>query len=183
MPKKREKLDIKCGDVDCKADEHSFVQKKPRNKPRPIPTCCTTCGVAPLNWEILRRRDIGNIEELVSSFRKEHIRAYFWRFELSAVSTHNPVQKGRGWMRHRVRKRLTDSIGSTCHFREGRQTPLVEDDDPIHYAQHATATCCRKCVFCWHGIPEGRPLKEDELTYLEKIVWRYLDEKLPALND
>ncbi len=181
MAKKRLKLDIKCGESECDKDKHSFIPKKPRSRPRPIPTGCTKCGVAPVNWQLLRQRNLNHLEDLVTSLQTERVRAFFWDRELSDISKEVPLTKGRDWMISRVAKRLADSIGSAARFRDGTQTPLHEDGDPIHYAQHATATCCRKCVFCWHGIPEGRALTATELDYLDKIVWRYLDEKLPEL--
>ena len=182
MPKHRQKLDIKCGESCCEENEHSFIPIKPRNKPRPLPTGCTKCGVAPVNWKLLRQRNFDHVEALVSSLGMEHIRAYFWSRDLSDLSKKLPLMQGRSWMISRVEKRLKDSIGSAYRFRDGTQTPLYEDGDPIHYAQHATATCCRKCVFCWHGIPEGRALTADELNYLGLVVWRFLDEKLPELT-
>lgn len=181
MPKERVKLDITCGDVNCDADQHSFEQKKPRNRNRPAPSNCVACGAARVDWKTVRKRDPSNLELLIASFRKETIRAYFWDSELSDESKAKPLMIGRSRMKIRVRARLRKSVGPPRPFRDGTQTPLLENDDPIHYAQHATATCCRKCVFCWHGIPEGRALEFSELLYLEKVVWRYLDEKLPEL--
>lgn len=183
MPKKREKLDITCGDVKCEADQHSFGQKKPRNGERPPPSCCTACGAAPVDWDFVRARDPSRIDFVIKSFRKEYIRAYFWDYKLSEESKKRPLAMGRIQMKQKVRNRLKESIGPAKIFRDSTQTPLLKDDDPIHYAQHATATCCRKCVFRWHGIVEGRELQESELRYLEKFVWKYLDEKLPQLTD
>jgi hypothetical protein len=183
MPKKREKLEITCGDSKCDAGQHSFRQIKPRNQERPPPSCCTSCGAAPVDWQVVRARDPSRIDEVIRSFKKEHIRAHFWDCQLSDKSKKRPLAMGRSQMKQRVRSRLQKTIGSARAFRDGTQTPLLEDGDPIHYAQHATATCCRKCVFCWHGIPEGRDLGERELRYLESLVWRYLDKKLPELND
>lgn len=182
MPKTRAKLDITCGDVQCELDQHSFRSKKPRNGTRPPPSCCSVCGASPIDWNTVRARDPSNVEIVIRSFRKERIRAYFWDHVLSDGSKEKPLSMGRVEMKKRVQDRLKYSIGPAHLFRDGVQTPLLKDGDPIHYAQHATATCCRKCVFCWHGIPEGRDLKSDELRYLENIVWRYLDEKIPELR-
>ncbi|WP_184205120.1 DUF4186 family protein [Prosthecobacter dejongeii] len=183
MPKKREKLDIKCTDFKCAEDEHCFSPKKPPKERRHSPSICTNCGASPIEWDLLHKRDINNISILVSSLKKEHIRAYFWRNDISWVSKRRPLMIGRQRLEKKVRLRLKKSIGLGHHFREGQQTPLLRDDDPIHYAQHATATCCRKCVFYWHGIPEERDLLQAELDYLEKVIWAYLNVKLPDLLD
>jgi hypothetical protein len=53
---------------------------------------------------------------------------------------------------------------------------------PNMYAQHATASCCRKCIEEWHGIHQGRELTEDEITYLATLAILYVDERLPFLT-
>ena len=45
---------------------------------------------------------------------------------------------------------------------DGKQTPMR--NHPIFIAQHATATCCRKCLQKWHGIPA----KDHELSWQER---------------
>ena len=53
-----------------------------------------------------------------------------------------------------VVKRLADAEPAN----DGRQTPMK--NHPVFIAQHATGTCCRKCLAKWHGIPRGRALTE-----------------------
>ena len=55
---------------------------------------------------------------------------------------------------------------------DGRQTPWKKH--PVFVAQHATATCCRKCIAKWHGIPKGRELSDDEQGYIISIIERCL---------
>ena len=53
----------------------------------------------------------------------------------------------------------------------------------LYDAQHATASCCRTCMGYWHGIPKDRDLTDAEIDYLGALVTRYLDERLPELED
>lgn len=55
---------------------------------------------------------------------------------------------------------------------DGRQTPLR--NHPVFVAQHATATCCRKCLSRWHRIPPGRALTADEVRYVVRVIDRWL---------
>ena len=48
---------------------------------------------------------------------------------------------------------------------DGKQTPMR--GHPVFIAQHATATCCRKCIQKWHVIEKGRALNDTEASYLE----------------
>ncbi|WP_394708051.1 DUF4186 family protein [uncultured Desulfosarcina sp.] len=36
----------------------------------------------------------------------------------------------------------------------------------VFITQHATATCCRGCLWKWHRIEKGRPLTCDEIGFV-----------------
>ncbi len=55
---------------------------------------------------------------------------------------------------------------------DGKQTPY--HGHPVFVAQHATATCCRKCLFQWHRIPPYRPLTEDEIRHCASLILRWI---------
>jgi exodeoxyribonuclease V alpha subunit len=55
---------------------------------------------------------------------------------------------------------------------DGKQTPFK--GHPVFIAQHATATCCRKCVKKWHNIPRGRKLTCAETGFFKKIIMRWI---------
>lgn len=55
---------------------------------------------------------------------------------------------------------------------DGRQTPYR--GHPVFVAQHATATCCRRCLSLWHGIPPGHELSEDERAYVVEAICRWI---------
>jgi hypothetical protein len=60
--------------------------------------------------------------------------------------------------------------------RDGRQTPFR--NHPVFVAQHATGTCCRGCLQKWHGIPKGRPLTDEEQSYVVRVIERWLRGQL-----
>ncbi len=70
-----------------------------------------------------------------------------------------------------VVKRLADAEPAN----DGRQTPMK--NHPVFIAQHATATCCRKCLAKWHRIPKGRALTEMEIDYIVTVLERWLAKK------
>jgi hypothetical protein len=55
---------------------------------------------------------------------------------------------------------------------DGRQTPWK--GHPVFVAQHATATCCRKCLEKWHGISKKKILNDNELTYCVNMVMMWI---------
>ena len=63
---------------------------------------------------------------------------------------------------------------------DGRQTPMR--GHPVFLAQHATATCCRGCLCKWHGIPQGRPLTDDETAHVVECIMAWIREKAGDLS-
>lgn len=57
---------------------------------------------------------------------------------------------------------------------DGRQTPMR--NHPVFIAQHATASCCRRCLMKWHGIPAGaRELTGEEKEYVLSLIRRWME--------
>ena len=78
--------------------------------------------------------------------------------------------------------RLRSSVGPMAPFRDGYQTGSG-GNNPLHYAQHATATCCRKCIAEWHGIPRGVELTAVQIDYFTRLLMLYIEERLPDLTE
>ncbi len=73
-----------------------------------------------------------------------------------------------------IRKRLAPA----APYKDGKQTPYR--GHPVFVAQHATATCCRSCVFRAHEIPKGRELTAGERDYVVNVIWRWIERELAA---
>ncbi len=60
---------------------------------------------------------------------------------------------------------------------DGKQTPMR--NHPVFIAQHATATCCRKCLETWHSIPsKDHELSEQERGYVLIVLERWIRDFL-----
>lgn len=59
---------------------------------------------------------------------------------------------------------------------DGHQTPYF--GNPIFKAQHATATCCRKCINKWWKFPQSRELNEQEFNFVVSLIVRWLRAEL-----
>ena len=55
---------------------------------------------------------------------------------------------------------------------DGKQTPMK--GHPVFIAQHATATCCRSCLYKWHHIEKGRQLTNDEVDYIVNLILQWI---------
>ena len=56
---------------------------------------------------------------------------------------------------------------------DGKQTPMKQVH-PVFIAQHATATCCRGCLYKWHHIEKGKQLTSSEIDYIVNIIIAYI---------
>lgn len=63
---------------------------------------------------------------------------------------------------------------------DGKQTPMR--GHPVFKAQHACACCCRGCLQKWHGIPQGKPLNEQETVYIYSLLLYWIDKQLELAN-
>lgn len=58
---------------------------------------------------------------------------------------------------------------------DGTQTP--QKGHPVYVAQHATATCCRRCLAKWHEIPAGRALTKPEKDHVLAVLRQWLESR------
>ena len=173
-------LKVKCTHSECEIGLHCYVATK-RMRQENKEGRCRSCGTALIDWLRVRKRDVADAAFTFESMRTEFIRHYFWDIEIDDEAIAHARKKGLLATLENVPKRLMQSVGKAQPFRDGTQTPF--QGRAIYYAQHATATCCRKCVEEWHAIPKGRALTEEELLYLSQLVVLYLKERLAWLPD
>ncbi len=70
-----------------------------------------------------------------------------------------------------VRKRLAPKV----ILNDGKQTPMK--GHPVFVSQHATACCCRSCLYKWHRIPMNKELNEEEIEYIVKIIMAWIKKE------
>ena len=69
-----------------------------------------------------------------------------------------------------IKKRLAPSF----IINDGKQTPMK--GHPVFIAQHATATCCRNCLYKWHKIPKNKQLNNQEIDYIVSIIIEWIKQ-------
>jgi hypothetical protein len=146
---------------------------------------CRDCGADLVDWKRISRRDVSDVQYTFDALRLEMIRHHFWHTQLTERVLNHARRKGRVELRTFANRQLRQLVGNERHAREGYQTPRETSPhaNAIHFAQHATACCCRKCIAEWHGIPATRPLTEDELAYFTDLVMLYVEERVPEMTD
>ena len=59
---------------------------------------------------------------------------------------------------------------------DGKQTPMKSH--PVFIAQHATATCCRNCLYKWHNIQKNKELTNEEVDYIVDIIMSWIKNEI-----
>ena len=125
--------------------------------------------------------DLDDVEHTFEELRRELIRHHFFHVDIDEKARNHARRKGRRALREDAYSRLLRYVGREPDAYDGRQTPF--EGNVIYYAQHATASCCRKCIEYWHGFPAEGELTTVQLEYLYQLVDRFIEERLPELGD
>lgn len=72
-------------------------------------------------------------------------------------------------------------LSSKVILNDGKQTPYK--GHPVFIAQHATATCCRTCLYKWHKIPKNKELSKKEQDYIVGIIMAWIRKELVSIKN
>ncbi|MFX0116112.1 MAG: DUF4186 family protein [Candidatus Hodarchaeota archaeon] len=178
--KKLEPLKISCKSADCERGLHCFVRTRKMKITNPAGQCIY-CGVKLVDSKRMYKRDIADAEYTFKTLKYEMWRHYYWHIEIDQKAINYARRKGIVGMRAAAEARIRNSVGAANPYKDGIQTP--KKGNALYYAQHATATCCRKCIEDWHGIPIGQPLTDDQTRYFQELIMLYIEERLPFLTE
>jgi len=182
QPPEFEPLKVRCTDTKCEADLHCFSpNRRKKNWRKEYDGGCQTCGRQLVDWDRVKARDLSDVEGTFRELEHELIRHVFFHAELDPKARAEADRLGIAGLKAQAREHLHKRIGRPDEiFRDGTQTP--KKDSALNFAQHATATCCRKCLEYWYGIPRDRDLTAEELDYFEGLVCAYLDRRADELS-
>jgi hypothetical protein len=170
-----EKVKLSCSATDCENDKHSYRPKLGKWKKLADEPVCQNCGDTSVDMSITRARDLSNREAIFDELDREFIRDMYLNKPFDAEARRLIRRDGLEGTRARAAKRIASAIGKAPNDWDGQQTSFV--GDPLYYAQHATATCCRKCAWYWYGIPREGPLNAEDLAFCSGLIQAYLDRR------
>ncbi len=110
-----------------------------------------------------------DIDELFAALRRSKFRS---GFKLRSKESQYLEQKGLAEILEHARGFVVERLGPEEPANDGKQTPMK--NHPVFIAQHATGSCCRKCLEKWHRIPKGKALTEKQIEYIVSVIERWL---------
>ena len=170
-------LNISCGSTKCEDGLHCFNTGKRAAKKFGMNGVCKECGAVLIDWKRVHKNDIKDAEFIFQSMKNELIRNVYWHTTIDQVAINNAKKFSRKQLRDHAKSILKSKIGNPQNAWDSRQTPM-NGGEIVNYAQHATATCCRKCLEYWHNINTTEKLTEDQLDFCVDLVMLYIEERV-----
>jgi hypothetical protein len=176
-----------CTSTKCEGNLHCFRPKKSRKRSRQPQGqaiqlllfdelsslhgpeeegCCRACGKQLVDWARVHKRDLADVSYTV---------------EIDQRALNRARRRGRAILHDEAEKIVRKNLVPASPPFDGRQTK--KEGNVIFYAQHATGTCCRKCLHYWHGIEMGRELTNEKTAFVTGLIQVYIGRRLPDLPE
>ncbi len=98
------------------------------------------------------------------------------RFHLKETDKEYIKEKGWTTIESHAIDFITKRLAPAHPLNDGHQTPWK--GHPVFIAQHATATCCRECLYKWHHIAKNKELNGEEIKYIVNLIKVYLEREM-----
>lgn len=85
-------------------------------------------------------------------------------------------EKGLDTIQAHAEEFITKRLSPAFIPNDGKQTPY--HGHPVFIAEHATATCCRNCLYKWHHIAPNRQLTKEEIDYIVTVIITWIQNQI-----
>lgn len=170
-------LEISCGSSKCSEDLHCFHMSKSDIKKHGVSGVCKDCGISLIDWKRVHKNDLKDASFTFMSMKNELIRHVFWHTPIEKGAIEKAIKLNAVEMKERAKKIIKQKIGKSQNYKDGYQTAKT-GNEIVNYAQHATGSCCRKCLEYWHNIPQGIELTNEQLEYCADLAMLYIEDRL-----
>lgn len=119
-----------------------------------------------------------NYNDILNRLSKSKFRKFF---HLKAKDFKYIQNKGMDTIRKHAYDFINSRLAPAVIPNDGKQTPM--HGHPVFIAEHATATCCRSCLYKWHHIPKNKELNQDEIDYIVNIIMLWINNELSTQNN
>jgi hypothetical protein len=178
-------LKIKCTNSNCKGGQHCYKPTRKQKVEATVGQCRSCEESAPFDWDRLHKIDLHDIDYTIKALKNELIRQHYWTNKIPKKVENYARRKGKRGILSTIERHIRKSVGAPADSFDGRQTPTEDSSNvnAIHFAQHGTASCCRKCIEYWYGIPQNRMLTDYEVLYLSQLGMRFISDRFPLMTD
>lgn len=101
-------------------------------------------------------------------------------FKLKQKDIDYVKQKGLETIKSHAQDFIKLRIAPSFIANDGKQTPMK--NHPVFVAQHATATCCRRCINKWHKFEIGKQLTQEQQDYIVNLIMEWIQREMKDLK-
>ena len=112
-------------------------------------------------------------KEILEKLEKSKFRS---SFKLTKKYKDYVRQKGKAEIRRHAEDFIARRLAPAVIENDGKQTPMR--NHPIFIAQHATACCCRQCLYKWHGIRPGTELTPEQQKDIVDLLMAWIEKQM-----
>ena len=113
------------------------------------------------------------IDKLFFKLSKSNFRS---RFHLSDKDKQYVLSHGLDTIKKHAYDFISTRLAPSHLENDGKQTPMR--GHPVFIAQHATATCCRGCLYKWHHISKEKDLTLEQINYIVLVIMRWIEKEV-----
>ena len=113
------------------------------------------------------------IDNILISLSKSNFRS---KFHLKSKDIEYIKEKGIDKINEHAYDFISKRLALKIIPNDGKQTPMR--CHPVFIAQHATATCCRGCLYKWHRIPAGIELNKEQIDYIVNVIMTWINKEI-----
>ena len=110
-----------------------------------------------------------NFEDMLYRLSKSKFRS---SFKLKTKDIDYINEKGIDTIKSHAYDFISKRLAPEVILNDGKQTPMR--GHPVFIAQHATATCCRSCLYKWHKIKPDKELNCNEINYIVNLIMLWI---------
>lgn len=85
-------------------------------------------------------------------------------------------EKGMDVIRRHAEDFVRERLAPAQIANDGRQTPMK--GHPVFKAQHATACCCRGCLYKWYRVKEHTALNEVQQEKIVALLMAWIEKEM-----
>ena len=97
------------------------------------------------------------------------------KFHLKEKEINYIKEKGIDKIQEHTKDFINKRLAQAVIQNDGKQTPMR--GHPVFIAQHATATCCRGCLYKWHRIEPGKELTNHEIDFVVALIMEWIKKE------
>lgn len=113
------------------------------------------------------------VERVLESLSKSNFRS---KFSLKEKDKEYVSIKGINVIEEHARDFIEKRLAPAEPKNDGKQTPMR--GHPVFIAQHATACCCRGCLYKWHKIPKNVELTNEQKDYIIEVIMTWIKRQM-----